>query len=176
VGVRADAHKKGSGFTVSTLNLPLIAACSILALASTACGSAAASSGSSTPSSASTQSAADYQMCADNLGAWITKLQALDSRLSVGMTESEYLTTVGGVKVEYDRVDFKALPVPCLSKVGVPAEKALNAYIKAANAWNSCVTNYSCSMARVKPKLQASWATATVKLAAAKTGLDSLRP
>jgi hypothetical protein len=44
----------------------------------------------------STRSAADYQTCADGLGPWMTKLGALDSRLSVGMTEANYLNAVGG--------------------------------------------------------------------------------
>src|SRR6266568_2667268 len=96
--------------------------------------------------------------CAQPVIDFLTKLEELDSRLSVGLNFQEYGTQVGDVKVAYDRIDFTGTDPLCFSLVGVPAEAALNDYISAYNTWNACVSNISCTNASIKSKLKAKWA------------------
>lgn len=103
----------------------------------------------------------DSVSCVAQVGPFVNALEDLDSRLEVGLTFADYGTRVGDAQVVYDRIDFTAMDPNCLSNVGVPAENALNHYVKAFNAWNACVGKLSCTNAKIKPKLQAEWSAAT---------------
>ena len=59
----------------------------------------------------------------------------------------------------------------CLQSVGLPAEAALNDYVKAAKTWSACFDDANCSNASVKPKLQARWDKAATQVRRANAGL-----
>jgi hypothetical protein len=119
--------------------------------------------------------AAIFRACSRQLGPLLKGLRAMDSRLDVGLNESDYLDELGNVNVAYGQIDVDNESPKCVSAVGVPAEDALNDYIKAGNAWNKCISKLSCSNAKVRPTLQADWALATAKIDQAERGLKHLK-
>ncbi len=109
------------------------------------------------------------------MGPFLTALQDLDSRLGVGLSFSDYGTRVGDIRVADDAAPFDELGAACLSKVAVPAEAALNAYVKTYNTWNDCFNNDYCTTDSISPELQVPWGTATGKVAKARAGLEQIR-
>lgn len=104
----------------------------------------------------------DARVCADNFEDLQSKLEELDSRLSVGLSYDEYTTQLGDVRVEYDQTDFAGSgDLRCLRQVGVKLEKAMNTYAAAANAWRACIDDYACENDSVQPELQRKWGKAT---------------
>ena len=82
-----------------------------------------------------------YGECRKVAGKLDIRLTQLDSRLSVGLPFAEYSDAVGSAKVAYDKLlrDAKShggLSEACINKVGIPLEKALNAYMKAHRVWD----------------------------------------
>ena len=102
------------------------------------------------------RAAAAVADCRQKLGPFVDRLESIDSRLSVGMTESVYSSQVGNARVAYDQVPFKRLKIDCLT-AGLSAEKAMNDYAKAADAWNNCLTDFSCDVDSIDPQLQSKW-------------------
>jgi hypothetical protein len=152
----------------------------IVILAAAACGSSTstaistgAGGGASQPSVA-TASPQIYDRCNQQLGRWMTALKSLNSRLDIGMVESDYTKELGNISVVYHEIDFKSLSAQCLVP-GVTAEKAFNDYIDADNAWSKCISSMACTNAKVRPKLQAFWAAATIKIDKANAQLQRLR-
>jgi hypothetical protein len=105
----------------------------------------------------------------------MTALEDLHSRLGIGLSFQDYSDRVGDVKVAYDSVPFNQLSVACTSGVGVPAEAALNAYIRAYNTWNDCISDDYCSTDSIDSQLQGPWSSATLKITRARTALDEIK-
>lgn len=116
-----------------------------------------------------------FSECKGQTGPFIRALGDLDSRLGVGMNFSEYGAAVGDARVSYDKIRFQRLDPVCTSQVGVPAEDALNAYMRAYTTWNDCIGDLYCSNDSITPSLQGEWAKATRKLAQARRGLANIR-
>jgi hypothetical protein len=120
---------------------------------------------------------AKYDGCQQQMRPLLDSLSELDSRLNVGLSYDEYTNQVGNVRVDYDAIDFGQLDDPaCLASVGIPSEKALNQYAKAATVWNNCIGDFNCSNDSIKPTLQRYWSRATTLVASAKDGLDAMKP
>ena len=115
----------------------------------------------------------DSAECQQQLGELNKALKEIDSRLDVGLTQSELNGFVGDASVEYDRVRFGSLPGTCTLTVGVQLENALNNYIKSNNRWNSCISNFGCDIDSIDPYLQKQWASAAKNLRRASAGLRS---
>ena len=113
----------------------------------------------------------DSAECQQQLGGLMKALKEIDSRLDVGLTQSELNGYVGDASVEYDRARFGSLPTTCTLTVGVPLENALNNYIKSNNRWNSCISNFGCDVDSIDPYLQKQWAAAAKNLRRASAGL-----
>jgi hypothetical protein len=77
--------------------------------------------------------------CEVQLGGFLEALEELDSRLNVGLVFQDYTNRVGDAQVEYDQIPFDDLATPCVTEVGIPAEAALNHYIRADNQWNTAL-------------------------------------
>jgi hypothetical protein len=125
---------------------------------------------------------ARYQNCANVSRALDTKLNDLNSRLSVGLPFADYSKAVGDVRVAYDRM-FKQLGKPtasdyaCLTRVLAPLEGATNAYASAYNVWNDCIGDYNCTFeGETLKKAQESWKQAATRTARAERGLKVLNP
>lgn len=119
-------------------------------------------------------------VCKRHAQPLMSALQTLDSRLDIGLTQSEYTDKVGDIQVVYDRVApwFKHLPtneasLDCLKTVA-QAENALNEYVRAQRAWERCFDNLDCSNKQVRPTLQRHWSRASADLENASTRLDQL--
>jgi hypothetical protein len=113
--------------------------------------------------------------CRRDLGRWLRTLNDIDSRLSIGMSQSEYSAALGDVQIAYDRIDFDQIDVDCISEVGVPAENAFNQYVKANNRWDACIFDYDCDLdVDAMPKIQDRWARATLLLEKAGRNMETL--
>ena len=123
---------------------------------------------------AAEKAAALEAKCRQQTGGLMRSLQELDSRLSVGLVYQEYSTQVGDARVAYDRVSIGALDPECLTEVAIHLESAMNAYVKADNIWNNCITDLYCDNDSIKPDLQAKWSEATSLIGKAESGLSSL--
>jgi hypothetical protein len=124
---------------------------------------------------AAAEAAALQAECEAQFRDLLDELAELDSRLAVGVQFDDYLDLVGDARVAYDAIPFDDLAQDCVVEVGLPAEKALNLYVKASNLWNNCVGNFNCDFDKdLEPKLQERWAEASVKLDDAQEGLDEL--
>lgn len=71
---------------------------------------------------------AAYDQCADAFEGVIESLRALDSRLEVGMTISEYRTAVQDLRVEVDGGMRTAPEGPCQDAVAVHLDAAVSAH------------------------------------------------
>ncbi len=98
-------------------------------------------------------------------------MDALREKLAVGLRYDAYLDDVKAARVAYDGVPVDRLGLGCLVAVGTPAERALNRYTAAANAWGDCLASASCDSESVEPRLQHEWALASERLSAAQKGL-----
>jgi hypothetical protein len=128
----------------------------------------------STPSAAATDTptaaTADSQ-CVSQLGSFVSSLEDLNSRLSVGLNFADYSTRVGDAKVAYDKIPVSQLSADCTNLVGVPAQDALNDYITAYNTWNDCIDKVGCTNDSIKTQLQADWSKASDSIDQAKAAL-----
>jgi hypothetical protein len=111
--------------------------------------------------------------CLSEVGPFLDSMQQIDSRLNVGMTESEFVARTGTAEVKHDQLDPHAISGACLT-AGADLETALNRYAKAANKWRNCIASFSCTFHKINRYMQAQWAAASVKITRAKTQLDSL--
>jgi hypothetical protein len=117
--------------------------------------------------------AAARAQCQSQTGGLISAEEDLEGRLSgAGLTEADYLSHVGDVSAAYQQTPTKQMQLDCLTDVGVPAESAMNAYVSAANTWNNCISDFSCSQDSIDPQLQAQWSKASSQLNDAKSGLN----
>lgn len=111
------------------------------------------------------------QQCKDQMAGLSNALFELDSRLSVGLSFSDYSGKVADAKVAYDKLNISSLDSTCLSSVGGPEENAMNEYIAAYNLWNNCISDSACKNDSITTELQDHWSKAATILAATKTKL-----
>jgi hypothetical protein len=102
------------------------------------------------------------------LGPFLHSLDILEERLAAGLSYEQYFSEVKGAKTAYGAIAVDKLELPCLAGVGTPAEKALNEYIEAANAWRACRADVSCGTYTIEPRLQREWRVASHYLAEAR--------
>lgn len=109
--------------------------------------------------------------CGHALGDLLDATESLDNLVAVGVDYESHLSAVNHVRAAYAEVEADELPLPCLVEVAAPAERALNAYIEAANTWGECLADASCEDESVEPELHRLWARARAQLASAQRGL-----
>lgn len=125
---------------------------------------------------AAAQAAAAQSQCHSALDDFVDHLRDLNSSLAIGMNYADYTAAVRKVRVIYGRIDFSETGgIDCLGKVGAPAEKALNKYAAAANAWGECFDDYDCDNDSVKPTLQRHWSSAERYVDRARGGFDKIK-
>ncbi len=126
--------------------------------------------------------------CRQHLGRLVESLQTLESKLTVGLSYGEYRDEVGNVRVQYDRVvdTLGSADAACVS-AAVPAEDAMNAYIRANQDWSDCLNaegdwswdldeyGYSdCTTDDVDSDLQLEWSKASTTGTKARRRLDAI--
>lgn len=150
-----------------------------LALVLPACGderTAAADSEATTTSSPARAKAPARGGCAGELRGLLGSMGTLRRKLAAGLRYDQYLHEVRELKTVYGDIRADRVALGCLLAVGAPAERALNRYIGAANAWGDCLASVSCSTESVEPKLQRRWTLASDLLSSAQRGLPEKGP
>jgi hypothetical protein len=109
--------------------------------------------------------------CRHALGDLLDATESLDNLVAVGVDYESHLSAVNHIRAVYAEVEADELPLPCLAAVAAPAERALNAYIEAANVWGECLADASCEDESVEPELKRLWARARAQIASAQRGL-----
>jgi hypothetical protein len=141
------------------------------ALALSACGGGAATAESTATSQPKRQAAARApapRSCPAKLDAFARTLDQLRSQLAVGLSYEQYAARMRTLRTSYGEIPVRRLTIDCLAATGTPAEKALNEYIDAANAWGECLADASCTTASVEPVLQRKWRLASGFLSQAR--------
>jgi hypothetical protein len=155
------------------------AACALLSLALclSACGDGGpAGAGKDLTVGAETQrsKAVGGESCRGQTRDFLGHLDALRSEVAVGLTYDAYLDEVRALKSSYAEVPVERLGVACLIAVGTPAERALNLYIEATNAWGDCLSVATCDLGSVEPELQRRWRQGSDRLSAAQRALRAM--
>jgi hypothetical protein len=139
------------------------------------CGSGGASSGRDATLRAAprrgpeTASPVAAKACGAQLTRFIRSLDGLRDQLAVGLTYDQYLENIEKLQHAYREIPVAAEPVRCVVGAGVPAERALNQHIEAANAWGDCLAE-SCELSSVEPEIKRRWARASVLITDAQEG------
>lgn len=114
--------------------------------------------------------------CRDGLADLSDELSKVDSRLSVGLTQSEFNTALGDVQIAYDRSPFQNLDEKCLRQAGLPLGSAFNAYLQANTKWADCINDTYCEVeGDVLSDIRSKWSEATRLIAKSERALTQLR-
>jgi hypothetical protein len=154
--------------------LPLLGClAAALALALPACGAgegAAAPEGTAaTEARAPAHGPASAESCQHQFRGLLGSMDSLRKRLDAGVTYGEYVDELGEARAAYDEIPVERLQIDCLTSTGSAAERALNEYVDAANAWGECLSEAGCDAAAIEPRLQGEWRLASHFLLAAQT-------
>ena len=84
-------------------------------------------------------------VCPPQYRAFVNALTVIDGRLSLGVTHASYEDFLAKAQIAYNQTPFKSAPITCVALIGVPAERALNDYIKANNSWAACLSRVALS-------------------------------
>jgi hypothetical protein len=76
--------------------------------------------------------------CPRTVKVLVNKVSDIDARLDIGVTLSRYEELVSGANVALGRIAIRSLSSTCISRVGTPAENALNSYKDAYRSWLKC--------------------------------------
>ncbi len=158
---------------------------SVLALALASCGgdspeatanakttaiSAAAKADATNADPAKSQPSASSR-CLAQLDPFLEAMSTLRTSLVAGLAYEQYVGEVKKIMASYDAVPVGELTLGCVQAAGTPAEKALNRYIAAANAWTDCVEVPTCEAVSIEAPLQTKWREASEYLSKAERGL-----
>jgi hypothetical protein len=116
--------------------------------------------------------------CQRMLTDFVDTVGELDSRLDIGLNYDEYTDQVADAKVVYDRIDFHGAgtgSLDCIQQVGLPAERALNQYAKAAGTWGDCFDDFDCDTDSIQGDLQSRWTRASAQVDRASRALNQMR-
>lgn len=126
-------------------------------------------------SEAEAELALQKETCESTISEFKEAVNAVDSKLNVGLVQNDFNTALGEAQVAYDQLDADAILSDdyCVSDVLGPLEDAFNIYVKSNTKWNKCNQNYSCEVkGKVLDDLQARWLRATLKVAEADQALE----
>jgi len=147
-----------------------------LALALGACGAQSGPSegtvdAAAPPGAARGARARGDATCRGRLRPLLLAMGTLRTDLAAGLSYDQYASELRRVRGAHRRIRAERLQLGCLVAAGAPAERALNRYIAAANAWGECLATAACETASIEPRLQAEWAWASKLLSAAQAGI-----
>jgi hypothetical protein len=113
--------------------------------------------------------------CESTTSEFKKALEAVDSKLNVGLVQNDLNTALGDASVAYDNLDFDAISADeyCLSEVARPLEQAFNIYVRSNTKWNKCIQNYGCEVeGKFLEDLQVRWLRASLKIAGVDQALE----
>lgn len=114
--------------------------------------------------------AAGGMTCRGQLRPLLAAMDTLRTDLATGLSYDRYVSELRRVRGAHRRIRADRLQLGCLVAAGAPAERAIDRYIEAANAWGRCLATAPCETASIEPRLQAEWARASKLLSAAQAG------
>ena len=138
--------------------------------------SAAAEAQREAEAEAEAELALQKEACETTISEFKTAVEAVDSKLNVGLVQSDFNNALGDARVAYDQLDTETILSDdyCISDVLGPLEDAFNIYVKSNTKWNKCITNFGCEVeGKVLDNLQVRWLRATVKVAQADQALEN---
>jgi hypothetical protein len=142
-----------------------------VALALSACGGGGTTTAEKTAAKAPewrAQADVAGNRCQGEVGGLLKSLAKLRGNLAVGLSYEQYAAEMHGVRAAYGEIPVERLTIDCLSTAGTPAEKALNKYTDAANAWGECLAEAGCDTASIEHDLQRKWRVASHYLSEAQ--------
>lgn len=86
---------------------------------------------------AASRQATAYCPSADR--TWVGDLAVLEAHVQVGITYIQYGNYLTRAEVDYKLAAAARDSLQCLNQVTVPAERALNDYLKAYRSWSACL-------------------------------------
>ena len=112
-------------------------------------------------------------LCYDaRLATLVDSLSDLEAEVEAGISLTSHNALYVSALRAYKKVRWNSVSDVCFNKVGVPAEKALNAYAKAGNAWKTCLRDYDFTVDCTEPPydnaVQAKWTVASRQLVIAR--------
>jgi len=108
--------------------------------------------------------------CRSQLRPLLAAMDTLRADLATGLSYDQYVSELRRVRGAHRRIRADRLQLGCLVAAGAPAERALDRYVEAANAWGKCLATAACETASIEPRLQGEWARASKLLSAAQAG------
>lgn len=109
--------------------------------------------------------------CRSQLRPFLAAMDALRTELAAGLSYDQYMSELRRARGAYRGIRAERLQLGCLVAAGAPAERAVNRYVEAANAWGECLATAACETASIEPRLQREWARASELLSAAQAGI-----
>jgi|tagenome__1003787_1003787.scaffolds.fasta_scaffold20833021_3 hypothetical protein len=88
----------------------------------------------------------EWQTCTSQTRELRNKLEAIKSRLDVGVNYDDMGRYLGGASIAYHHIPMGKLDGRCLLNVGVPLEAAFNQYVQALNRWRACINDLYCEV------------------------------
>jgi hypothetical protein len=113
--------------------------------------------------------------CESTVSEFKDAVEAVNSKLNVGLVQNDFNNALGDASVAYDNLDFDAISADeyCLSEVAQPLEQGFNIYVRSNTKWNKCNQNYGCEVkGKVLKDLQVRWLRASVKIAEVDQALE----
>jgi hypothetical protein len=114
--------------------------------------------------------ARSYNTCKRQVQPAMLAVQALESRVVVGLNQGAYSDQVGNTKAAVDRVDVPSLEPECKVVAGALSQAA-DIHAAASQDWNECITDDYCDEPRIEPY----WDKATNSFAWARHLLKEIR-
>lgn len=146
-----------------------------LALVLPACGTestpGAGAVDAPSPASKTAAAGAGGGTCRSQLQPFIAAMDTLRTDLAVGLSYDQYMSELRAARGAYRHIRAGRLQLGCLVASGAPAERAVNRYIEAANAWGECLATAACETASIEPRLQREWERASKLVSAAQSGI-----
>lgn len=117
-----------------------------------------------------------YQACRSELMPLYNSLRSINSRLNVGLTQTDLGSAVGEASIAYDRIHIHKLGDGACLSAGAKMEDAFNQYVTTSSTWNDCITDIYCDTDTITPGMQRKWAVATRDLGQAQHIMQGLNP
>jgi hypothetical protein len=68
----------------------------------------------------------------------VRTLTAMEAEVQIGVDYDRYENLLVKVRTAYNRLPTNSVSIACLNAVGIPAEQAMNNFIRASNSWAGC--------------------------------------
>ena len=113
--------------------------------------------------------------CESTLSEFKDAVEAVDSKLNVGLVQNDFNNALGDASVAYNQLELDPISTDeyCLSEVARPLEQAFNIYVRSNTKWNKCNQDYGCEVeGKVLNDLQGRWLRASLKIAQVDQALE----